>query len=259
MAEPLDKFGAEHATGVSRDCPSPMSSRQWTPGRDPGPTIAANEPEAVPTSGLEADAPDRRRSIDGEAMLARSSEDSCSARVAAAVRRGGRRRARATRRCSDAAASQLKACEAETADDFAAQAICRNGARARETNAARRGARDAARRRAVPEQRAARVELCAALGGGRYAPISIPPTSTPTSPTSRHPNPYFPLPVGTGGDTRGEARRAWSRSSTRPSWIEGVTCIVVNDRVAVDGRPSRTPTTGSPSARTAPSSTVARM
>lgn len=159
-----------------------------------------------------------------------------AATAAVALGAGAAQRATAGA-CSDAAASQQSACEAEAADDFfVAQAICANGsrARARECNSEAREDRSEAQE-LCQEQRTARETLCVALGGGRYDPDFAPAHFDDDFADLTRPNPYFPLRVGYRWEYAGaESISIEVRDATKR--IEGVTCIVVNDRVGVDGR-----------------------
>lgn len=140
--------------------------------------------------------------------------------------------------CTATTVALSLSCRNEAKDDFfRAKALCINLGEANEraeclAEAMRAGfeANETCR-----EQRAARRELCAALGEGRYDPDFDPEEFDDDFENPSQPNPYFPLTIGNRwefaeGD---ETIRVEVRDETKN--IEGVTCIVVNDRVEVGG------------------------
>ena len=161
---------------------------------------------------------------------------------------------------SDSANAQFVACGGEVLDDFfTATAICTNisdaAERAECTSEARNDSKEG--NLLCREQRDARRELCAELGEARYEPDWDPALRRRLF-EPHHPNPYFPLGIGHQWEYESEDETVAIEVLDATKLIDGVTCIVVNDRVEVDGESSRTPTTGSGSARTARSTTAAR-
>jgi hypothetical protein len=140
--------------------------------------------------------------------------------------------------CTATALALSMSCENEVKDDFfRAKALCINLGEADERDEclleARRARLEA--RTTCREQRLARRDLCRALGEGRYDPDFDPEEFDDDFENPSHPNPYFPLAIGNRwefaeGD---ETIRVEVRAETKN--IEGVTCIVVNDRVEVGG------------------------
>jgi hypothetical protein len=151
------------------------------------------------------------------------------------AKKGGKRRPRA---CDDTAASQRQACGAEARDDsFVARARCINVSDAE----AREECFDDAReeyveaREECAEQQDAREDLCDALGQDRYDPSFEPDDFDADFRALTSPNPYFPLTIGNRWEFAGaEDIAIVVRDETK--LIGGVRCIVVNDRVEVDGR-----------------------
>ncbi len=142
------------------------------------------------------------------------------------------------RACAETAAAQLAACNAEATDDFfAAEAICINGEEAEAdtcTADARVGRREA--RLECREQHAAREDLCEELGGGRYAPDFTPANFDDDFTSLTNPNPYFPLGIGYEWELVGGDETITIEVLAKTKLIEGVTCIVVNDRVEIGGK-----------------------
>lgn len=138
--------------------------------------------------------------------------------------------------CEKVAQSQYSACKEQSEADFdVAKAVCRNGRPARELQCIA-GARDerSEARSLCREQRDAREELCDALGGGRFDPDFDPDHFDDDFSDLTNPNPYFPLSIGTEWRYEGaESITIEVREATKE--IEGVTCIVVNDRVEEEG------------------------
>ena len=141
--------------------------------------------------------------------------------------------------CSETAQEQLQACLAELRDDFfTAQARCRNQREAEERNACYDEAQSALAE-GGPHCRAqfdARRALCARIGEARIDPQFEPELfDDPRHPT--RPNPYFPLKVG----------NRWVYAEGREvdtvevldeiKRIDEVPCIVVHDRLTLDGQP----------------------
>jgi hypothetical protein len=145
--------------------------------------------------------------------------------------------ARPKRFCSDTALLQLWACEAERGDDrLSRRVLCLNLEDEEERSDCYEEARDESRddRRSCREQYDARLALCDAIGEDRYDPSFDPADFVSEFAPLAAPNPYLPLRVGNrwvyGGD-EDVVVEVLDRSKD----IEGVTCVVVNDRVEVDG------------------------
>ncbi|MGH8528722.1 MAG: hypothetical protein ACRETN_02615 [Nevskiales bacterium] len=151
---------------------------------------------------------------------------------------GGAGGAASNRFCSDTADAQFEACKEEVNDDFfKAEAICTNISVERERNGC---LDDAATERAEAdqlcgEQLTARKNLCAAIGEARYDPDFNPSNFDDDFKVLTNPNPYFPLKVGNTWEYEGGDETVTIEVLDKTKLIEGVTCIVVNDRVEEDG------------------------
>jgi hypothetical protein len=146
--------------------------------------------------------------------------------------RGGRRY------CSDTANAQFVACGGEVLDDFfTATAICTNisdaAERAECTSEARNDSKEG--NLLCREQRDARRELCAELGEARYDPDFDPAEFDANFANLAHPNPFFPLGIGHEWEYASEGESVAIEVLDATKLIENVTCIVVKDRVEVDG------------------------
>lgn len=143
--------------------------------------------------------------------------------------------------CARTANLQSWACTAEAFDDFyAAKAHCENAASPAERQECLADARaEVGEAQALcGEQRAARRELCEELGGGRYDPNFDPALFQTDFASPSATNPYFPLAIGNEWElSDGESETVTIRVLDATKQIEGVTCIVVNDLVRVDGIP----------------------
>ena len=139
--------------------------------------------------------------------------------------------------CSETASLQLTACKYGVRDDyFAAQAICENvagDAAQDECDAAALETRNE-ENLLCAEQRTARLALCAELGGVRYDSNFLPALfDDPKHPS--HPNPYFPLRVGSRWQYEGGGESITVEVLDETKRIEGVDCITVHDFVRVGG------------------------
>jgi hypothetical protein len=144
--------------------------------------------------------------------------------------------------CTNTARSALNACYAEATDDFwIARGNCINvsGDQDRrdcyyESRAERRDARALCK-----EQLAARRELCQAVGDDRYDPEFDPADFVDPREIGDtvEPNPYFPLIPGTRWVYEGGDETITVTVTEDTKLIEGVTCLVVNDLVEVEGQP----------------------
>lgn len=85
------------------------------------------------------------------------------------------------------------------------------------------------------EQLRARRQLCDALGEDRYDPDFDPAKFDDDFENPTAPNPHFPLGIGHRWEYQGGDETVTVEVLDKTKQIEGVTCIVVNDRVEVDG------------------------
>ncbi len=139
------------------------------------------------------------------------------------------------RYCTATAVFQFVACENEVQDDFfTATAICLNLSETEERNECSAEAFAASHegRSLCREQREARRELCLALGEDRYDPDFDP---ADFNPTFTNQNPFYPLAIGNHWEYEGGDEGVSVEVKDATKRIEGVTCIVVNDRVEDGG------------------------
>ncbi len=140
--------------------------------------------------------------------------------------------------CSRTADAQSRACGHEATDDFhKARAICINisSQQEREACLAEAEAERTAANQLCGEQLAARKELCGELGEDRYDPDFDPADFDDDFGNLTNPNPYFPLTVGNQWVYEGGDETVTVEVLDKTKLIEGVTCIVVNDRGDEDG------------------------
>jgi hypothetical protein len=140
--------------------------------------------------------------------------------------------------CSSTAILQFEACESETADDLlTAKAACLQVLeRAERVDCLREAFADAREAGELcREQLDARRDLCGLLGEERYDPDFDPELFEEDFEHPARPNPYFPLEIGNRWEyaVDGEMIRVSVLEATK--LIEGVRCIVVNDRVEQEG------------------------
>lgn len=140
--------------------------------------------------------------------------------------------------CSATATAQFAACLNEVRDDlFTARAVCVNVVDGEEREEC---VRDAEAERGegnqlCREQYRARRELCAALGEDRYDPDFDPAHFDDDFTNPTNPNPYFPLGIGNRWTYAGGDETVSVVVLDETKLIDGVTCLVVNDRVEEDG------------------------
>jgi hypothetical protein len=145
-----------------------------------------------------------------------------------------------TRFCTATANLQYRACRNEARDDhLTAQAIC--------VNVGNEGDREECFDEALQErreteglcgeQRAARRELCEWLGEDRYEPDFDPASYDHDFQNLTNPNPWYPLAIGNRKVFESEDETTTIEVMDKTKLIEGVTCVVVNDVVSVDGVP----------------------
>ncbi len=139
--------------------------------------------------------------------------------------------------CSDTASLQFAACKAEVKDDYlGARAICLNTTDDAEHEACVEEADEARSEdtEGCREQRAARRELCDALGEAAYDPDVDPAQfEDPRSPALL--NSHLPLAVGNRWTHEGGGETVVVEVLDETKHIEGVDCLVVRDRVFEDG------------------------
>jgi hypothetical protein len=144
----------------------------------------------------------------------------------------------AGRYCSATARALFDSCQYEANDDFArARALCINVADRIDRKSCFADARLALQegRQMCRAQNTARRELCGSLGEGRYEPNFDPARFQTDFINPVNPNPYFPLRVGNTWRFEGDGETIVVTVKNETKSIEGVTCIVVNDRVEQDG------------------------
>ena len=140
--------------------------------------------------------------------------------------------------CSATANDQFKACGKEVKDDFfVAHAKCVNVSDPGEREACLAEARAQRRegRQLCGEQRVARKALCAALGEDRYDPDFDPANFDSDFRNLTNPNPYRPLGIGSHWEFAGGDETIVIDVLDKTKLIDGVTCLVVQDRVSKNG------------------------
>jgi hypothetical protein len=140
--------------------------------------------------------------------------------------------------CTNTAVAQLAACKQEAAADAStAKAVCINiadaGDRADCNDDAKQEQKEALE--LCDEQRDARADACDALGEGRYDPSFDPRDFGDDFEHPAAPNPFFPIRVGNRWKYAGGGERTEVKVLDETKNIEGVTCVVVRDRVEEDG------------------------
>ena len=133
---------------------------------------------------------------------------------------------------------QSEACRAEGKADYAtARAVCLNLTDAALRSACFADAKTAREEAAEEcrEERGARRELCAELGGGPYDPPFDPAEHDADFASPAHENPYFPLTVGDHWELAGEDETIVIDVLDETKLVDGVTCVVVRDRAERDG------------------------
>ncbi|MEW5989606.1 MAG: hypothetical protein AB1791_23510, partial [Chloroflexota bacterium] len=140
--------------------------------------------------------------------------------------------------CTDTATVQFNACQNEVRDDFyTAQAFCLQIVDAAERQACFQEA-SVARQEGTQlcrQQRDAREDLCDLVGESRYDPNFDPALFDSDFTHLTNPNPYFPLTIGNHWEFTGGGETVTLDVLNKTKLIEGVTCIVVNDVVTIDG------------------------
>jgi len=143
--------------------------------------------------------------------------------------------------CTSTARLAFRACQNEARDDFLiAAGRCKNqndqDAR-EECRAEAEEERDDALQSGCQEQKAARLDLCEALGEAPYDPVIDPEAFLTPAEAAANPNPYYPL-------VPGQVRRYVQGEETitvtvthETREILGVTTTVIHDVVEIDGVP----------------------
>ncbi len=140
--------------------------------------------------------------------------------------------------CTATAQHQFAACLFEVRDDlFNARATCINVSDRdeREECYAEAAAARSEGTELCGEQHGARKGLCSALGEARYDPGFDPVDFDSDFGDLTRPNPYAPLGIGNHWSYAGGEETVEIEVLDKTKLIDGVTCIVVNDRVEVDG------------------------
>jgi hypothetical protein len=144
----------------------------------------------------------------------------------------------AGRYCSATTKAQFKACGHEKLDDFyTAKALCINisddAARAECLDTAQQELKDG--KSLCKEQRDQRLEICNELGEARYERSFDPADFESDYTNLQNPNPYFPLTIGYQWDYSGTLETNTITALNETKLIDGVTCIVLNDKRYEDG------------------------
>lgn len=142
--------------------------------------------------------------------------------------------------CKKIASIQLDACKTEVQEDLLqARANCLNLAEKAERDACLDDAKEEAAETRVlcRDQRAARRDLCEDLGEDRYAPGFDPVDFETDFTNPSNPNPLFPLEVGHQWHYSAPDEEIDIEVKDATKSILGVTCVVVNDVVEVEGQP----------------------
>ena len=149
-----------------------------------------------------------------------------------------KKKGKQTGACSATALAQRLACDAEAKDDgFHAQAICLNVGDEDEREECFEDAEEVSQeaRERCRDQYDARRDLCGILGEGRYDPDFDPDDFDDDFTNLTNPNPWFPLAIGNRWVYQGGDETVTVEVQDETKRVEGVTCIVVSDRVEQDG------------------------
>jgi hypothetical protein len=141
--------------------------------------------------------------------------------------------------CSQTTEAQFAACGYEKLDDFhVARALCINIS----DQAARATCFDAAGdeleegKASCGAQRKARLKVCGVIGEARYERSFLPADFEKDYHNLQHPNPYFPLTIGYRWDYDGSLETNTITALNETKLIEGVTCIVLDDKRYENGK-----------------------
>ncbi|MGH8610796.1 MAG: hypothetical protein ACREYF_01800 [Gammaproteobacteria bacterium] len=140
--------------------------------------------------------------------------------------------------CTATTQAQFRACGFEKLDDFhVARAQCINisdrNAKQECFDTARQEREDGTQ--LCEAQRIQRLEICGELGEARYEPSFDPADFDSDYTNLTNPNPYFPLTIGYRWDYAGSLETNTIVALDETKLIEGVTCIVLNDKRYEDG------------------------
>ena len=141
--------------------------------------------------------------------------------------------------CSETATAASRGCaNAARGDYWTAVGTCITVPDAAARSGCTADARDSRREadRLCKDQLAARRALCGLIGEARYDPDFDPARfdADPTQPTT--PNPFFPIAVGYHWDYLSDTESVAIDVTPFTKLIDGVTCLVVTDRVSVAGQ-----------------------
>ena len=142
--------------------------------------------------------------------------------------------------CSATASSALDACRRSAQSDFElADGRCKNSSDKAATKACLSDAKAtlADDLDSCKEQRAARKDVCSALGEAPYAPAFDPNDFDTNFASLTHPNPLFPIGIGDTWTYQSGTEEDVVTITSKTKLISGVTCLVSHDRVTDDGKP----------------------
>ncbi len=230
---PIHSHGA--AAYSTRDTKTLRDRRHeaWRPrarGANPGSTNMATRDRQPPTQAHGISGLPPRCALAGALALGLALLPGASPAQAQA----GRGRA-----CSATAVVQLEACRREASDDLlTAKAVCIQVLDREERRECLAEARAEAKEAGAlcREQRAARLDLCDQLGEDRYDPDFDPDLFDDDFTNPPHLNPYFPVEVDNRWEYVGGEETIVVEVLDQTKSIEGVTCVVVSDRVEEDGQ-----------------------
>lgn len=140
--------------------------------------------------------------------------------------------------CSATADAVFEACEFEVRDDFSkANGICINVSDGDERSECSSDAKTSRTEgfQTCREQREARGDVCESLGEDRYEPDFNPALFDDDFTRLTNPNRYFPIGIGNKWGYAGGSEAIAIEVRPDTKLIEGVRCIVVNDRVTDSG------------------------
>jgi hypothetical protein len=139
--------------------------------------------------------------------------------------------------CSGTATLLFHSCGFEAQDDFfKEQAICLNVSDNTERTQCFADTITAQNenQQLCRAQLTARRNVCKSLGENRYDPTFNPALFDTNFRRLTNPNPYFPLTIGNTWEYAGEGETISIEILNETKLIDGVTCLVVRDRVTVD-------------------------
>jgi len=145
--------------------------------------------------------------------------------------------AKGAKACSGTAKALLSSCRGEGLDaQGKATAVCLNAAEATQPACfAAAKAERAEQAEECSDQYDARLALCESLGEARYDPPFDPASFEDDFENPSVSNPYLPLEIGNSWDFSNGDETVEVEVKSDTKRIDGVTCVVVRDRVRVDG------------------------